>query len=156
MHIRSILLAAPLLLGLAGCLNDNGIEPVTVEGRYSISTVAGQQLPIWANWNGSTGSGRQLRSGTLTLRAPDQAELVLGSRILNEQGVTQETLSDTIRGTYQVTGGQLVLRQMYAGLFGMNEQAVIVSGKRIDGVLHLMRPAYAGYGSTPAEVSFTR
>ena len=153
MYIRRILVLASALM-VAAC--DSASEPEGVEGRYSLSTAAGGDLPIWANWNGSQGSGRQLREGTLRLREPDQLEVVLQSRMLNEQGQATMSMSDTLRGTWEVQGEQLKLTAQGAGLYAIGPAATVSSNRRINAVLYLVTPSYVGYGSIPVDVTFTR
>lgn len=153
MRIRPIhLLAAAALF--AGCGKDT--LPEGVAGRYSLNTVSGERLPVWANATGVAGVGRQLRGGTLRLTEPNQLQLVLNSRLVDSEGRVTQTLSDTLRGTWRQEGEALHLNAGSAGFYYVGPAAAVASNRRIDGVLHYLAPAYTGYLDVAVGATFTR
>jgi hypothetical protein len=153
MRIRQISLLAAALL-LAAC--EDPAVPEGVAGRYELNTIDGERLPAWANGTGVEGVGRELRSGTLRLREPDQLELVLKSRLVDADGDVTQTMADTLRGTWREDGGGLHLNVQGGGLYWVGPGAAVASNRRIDAVLHWMAPAYTGYASVAAAATFTR
>lgn len=153
MRIRQISLVAAALM-LAAC--ENTAVPEGVAGRYDLNSIDGERLPAWANGTGAEGVGRQLRSGTLRLREPDQLELVLQSRMVNAEGDVTQVMSDTLRGTWREEADGLHFDVQGSGLYWVGPGAAVASSRRIDAVLHWMAPAYTGYASVAAAATFTR
>jgi hypothetical protein len=153
MRIRPIhLLAAAVVL--AACENDT--LPQGVAGRYSLDTVSGERLPVWANATGAEGVGRQLRGGTLRLAEPDRLELVLSSRLVDADGRVTQTMADTLRGTWRQEGDALYFNAGSGGLYYVGPAAAVASNRRIEGVLHYTAPAYTGYLDVAVGATFTR
>jgi hypothetical protein len=153
MRIRRIAFLA-LAAMLAAC--EGSTVPDGVEGVYNLSTVDGRGLPVWANPTGVQGTGRELRGGTLRLRAPDQVELVLRSRLYDVDGAAPQNVADTLHGTYTMQGTVPVLDVQAKGFYWLEPVVRVVSGRRLDGVLHVVAPAYTGYTALLVDASFTR
>jgi hypothetical protein len=153
MRIRRILVLACAAM-LAAC--ESSTTPDSVEGVYDLSTFDGRNLPVWANATGVDGIGRQLRGGTLRLRAPNHLELVLRNRIHEVGGGAPQSVADTLQGTYTVQGETLSLNVQAKGMYWLESEVTLTPFRRIDGVLHLIAPVYTGYGHTRVNVSFAR
>lgn len=155
MYIRRILVLSCAAV-LAAC-DDGPSAPVDVEGAYRLSTAEGDGLPAWINFDGSQGSGHQLLDGSLRLRAPDQAEVVLESRMVDASGNVTSTRSDTIRAEYVLQGAELWLRPYRATTnLWLGSRATVQANRRIDIELQLTRPSVHGYQYVPVDVRFSR
>jgi hypothetical protein len=153
MRIRRIVVLACAAM-LAAC--EGSTTPDTVEGSYDLTVFDGRDLPVWANATGVEGIGRQLRGGTLRLRAPNQLELVLRNRIHEADDAAPQNVADTLHGTYTMEGDSLRLAVQAKGMYWLESRVTYTPFHRIDGVLHLVAPVYTGYGHTLVNVSFTR
>ena len=154
--MRIVRLLTLLLLaatGVSAC--DSTSAPEGVAGSYTLSAAGEEDLPVWANWNGSEGGGNQLMSGRLTLRQNGAVEVVFRYRYVGEQGIgATQTL--TLGGTWTEQGGIVTLQMASAGVFALEPDMVVASNRRIEAFLGLQLPAYVGYGWVPVPATFPR
>jgi hypothetical protein len=131
--------------------------PTSEEGEYRLTAAAGGFLPAWINKDESQGSGHQLLYGSLRLRAPDQAMVVLQSRMVDARGTVTSTRSDTIYAEYVLEGTELQLdpyrstADLWLGL-----TATVQANRRIDAELQLTWPSVEGYRYVSRDVRFER
>lgn len=148
------LLGLLLLAGAAAC--DSTSVPEGVAGSYTLSAAGDDEdLPVWANWNGAQGGGRQLLSGRLTLRDNGGMEVVLRYRDVSEEGVGG-TQTVTLGGTWTEQGALVTLQMSGAGMIGLAPEITVASNRRLEGFVTLPYPAYIGYGWVPMPATFTR
>lgn len=153
MRILRFLALLLIAAGAAAC--DSTAAPEGVAGSYTLSAAGEEDLPVWANWNGAQGGGRQLMSGRLTLRDNGAVEATFRYRDVGEAGIGSEQ-TFTLGGTWTEQGETVVLQMAGAGAFGLLPEIQIASNRRLEAIVALPKPAYIGYGWVPMPATFTR
>lgn len=145
--------AALVLAALAAC--ENTSEPSGVEGSYSVYSVNGQRPP--ADVRADLGGARlQVVDAELSLDAPNQASVELGTRATGGSGGTSAVTPTTYTGTYQVAGDVITFGMLESGGTRVYAEGVVISPREVAVTLHFAAPAYTGFNTYPVALILRR
>jgi hypothetical protein len=101
------------------------------------------------------GDGIRMVAGSLTLRAPDSAFVVLRTQYVSPTGVADAPVTDTTRAQYQAQGTTLQFTQSESFTLHL-ESGELLRPRELRIVGSLRLPPSHGLGSSPVRLFFVR